>query len=148
MTTNRHFISWWKITGLSLACWWWKGSFSSTSWPGGLSAEGAGETDQRKGFCMLVLAGSPGKLLWAELSSIWPPAAHTASSASSSSGHGSQKQPVGKQLAWWFCSRRPLAPAVSGSPQYTDQAACLSNHHTTHLPHSQQFWNEAPCCHL
>lgn len=40
-----------------------KWSFPSTCWPRGLSAEGAGETERRKGFCTRVLACSLGKLL-------------------------------------------------------------------------------------
>lgn len=74
MTADRFLISWWKITGISLVCWWWESAFSAACWPGGLSAEGAGDTDWRKGFCMLLLASSVGKCAWGQgflRSSLW-----------------------------------------------------------------------------
>lgn len=105
MTINRPLISWWKIIGIFLVCWWWEsGLFPPlASGPGAFQQRALERPTGGKGFCMPVLACSLGKLLGAEPSPLQPPAAHTASSASRLCRYDSQKQPVGKQLVWWKC---------------------------------------------
>lgn len=128
----------WNIFGVLMMGKW---SFPSACWPRSLSADGAGETNQRKGFCTLSGQARGQSFLGSSLQQHTQLLRHPACM-------GMATKSSWLAVCLWQClvvlQQWSLAPAVSGSPQQTALPG-LSNHHAAHLPHSQQFWNRISC---